>query len=647
MLQITRNISAILLSLLLHFYFYNSNHIQKSDFELYDFITKIYNKIEKKENSLYSVIVDIDEKSLQQFGQWPWPRIIDAQLIKSINDMKPSAISLNILFPERDRTSPISIQNFYKTYYDYNLSLKELPQHLRDNDKLLSQSIQNSGATLSTYFQNTFYTDPYCEKLSYKQNMFYGVKSEFKSTALLCNHPNIQENVENFGFANIDTDSDGIFRRILLFMEYKERIFPSLAVATLFSFDKFTTINTQESSILVNLSKKKPKIFSASDILTGNISTKDIEGKIVIIGSSVIGLTPTYPIANGKNISKSMINSFVIENILTDSFLVQPEKFKLINIFISFLLSIFIILFLYKKLYIHIIKLFFITIGISSFFLGYFYMIDGVYISIGYLWVPLLYFSLSILAYHAIIIYKERQEQEKILIRQSKLASMGEMISLIAHQWRQPLSAINGIVMKLDVDHRKNILNHKKMDEYLNEIEDTTAYLSKTINDFTDFFSKNKTSDIFNIQDVIVQAAHLTPISNYNNIHISYRKKENIEIKGYKSELIQSLLVILNNALYACQKNLLNREKGRIIIDTYTLKEDLFISIEDNGGGINNKNLKNIFNPYFTTKEKPHGTGLGLYILKLIVEDSMNGKISVQNSEEGAVFTIQIPINMK
>jgi len=274
----------------------------------------------------------------------------------------------------------------------------------------------------------------------------------------------------------------------------------------------------------------------------------------------------------------------------------------------------------------------------------YYFYLNGLYISIGYFWTPFTYVFILLVIYYSIKLNRDNQEQEKILIIQSKLASMGEMITLIAHQWRQPLSAINGVVINIDVDNRKKILDDKKLDIYLNQIEETTAYLSKTINDFTDFFSKNKKSEVFYLRDIVKQTENLTVISSHKNIEISYSEKENIQVVGYSSELIQSLLILLNNAIFACQKNLKNINQGEITIDAYREKSNVFIRVRDNGGGIEEKNIRKIFDPYFTTKNKESGTGLGLYILRLIVEDSMNGKIFVHNGKEGAVFTLQIPL---
>jgi len=130
------------------------------------------------------------------------------------------------------------------------------------------------------------------------------------------------------------------------------------------------------------------------------------------------------------------------------------------------------------------------------------------------------------------------------------------------------------------------------------------------------------------------------------DVEVICKDNKDIEIKGYASELVQSLLVLLNNALYVCQKNAHKVVHGKIFIHVSKVGKNVLIAVEDNGGGIEKKDMKKIFNPYFTTKEKQNGTGLGLYILKLIVEDSMNGKISVVNTQEGAMFTIQIPTNL-
>ncbi len=642
MSRFIKYLGVILLSLLLHLIFYYTDILKNLDYKFYDFSTTLFTHTKEQNSGSYSVIIDIDEKSLQTMGQWPWARVLDAQLINSISNMHPSALGINILFPEQDRLSPISIQKFYKRYFKLNVQFSSIPSGLRDNDRLLAKAIKSSNAILSTYFSNEDYTASHCEKLNYKNNIFANMKTKFTASSLLCNYPILQNSVENFGFINASVDDDGIFRRVPLFMRYKNKVFPSFALATLLSFDNYLQIDKSTSDILINFSSSRPKTISAIDILRGEVDPKDIQGKIAILGSSIVGLNPSYIIYNGEQISNSMIHAMVINNILDDSIFTQPKKYKNVNLLLSFLLSIIIVILFVKRLYIYSTLLILTTTLISFIWLMKAYN-DNIYISIAYLWIPLFTISFITSLYHLRIINKEQREQETLLIRQSKLASMGEMISLIAHQWRQPLSAINGVVLDLDIDYRKKRLHPKKLETHLNEIERITAYLSRTIHDFTSFFATNKESVSFFVEDTITQAINLTTISSYKNIEIICNKKEKIELVGFKSELIQSLLVLLNNAIFACAKKSSDDFKGEIIIDTYRLKNYVYITVSDNAGGIPKEHLKKIFDPYFTTKEKSGGTGLGLYILKLIVEDSMNGKIFVENGSKGAIFTLQIP----
>jgi signal transduction histidine kinase len=641
--NLIKYIAVLILLILIHLFFYNIEYTERVDYKFYDISSILFNQNGDKKSSTYSVVIDIDESSLQQLGQWPWPRVLDAQLIDSVYKLNPSAIGINILFSEQDRVSPIAIKDFYKNFYNINIGLKNLPSELKDNDKLLLDSIMKSGATLSTYFHNSTYTASHCQDLLYKNNIFSNIKTEFNAPALLCNYETIQNGVENFGFINAWEDSDGRLRRVPLFMEYRGNIFPSFALATLLSFDKYIKIDGSVNPILIDSSTRSPKVFSAIDILDGKVPKEEIQGKVVIIGSSVVGLNPIYITSNGKSISNSMINALVVDSILSNNILSQPEQYKMINIILSLLFSIAIMILFVQRQYLKIFILFLLAIIVSSLSLESGYL-NNIYISIGYFWTPTLYLFMLFVLYYIVKIDREKQEQEKILIIQSKLASMGEMIALIAHQWRQPLSSINGVVINIDVDYRKNLLSSEQLDKHLNQIENTTAYLSKTINDFTDFFSKNKKSESFYIRDIIKQTEDLTVISSHKNIEIVYTESEEIMIEGYSSELIQSLLILLNNAIYACQKNLENVDHGKIMIHTFREKKSVVISIEDNGGGIDPKNIKRIFDPYFTTKNKENGTGLGLYILKLIVEDSMYGKVFVKNGENGAIFTIILPI---
>jgi len=246
------------------------------------------------------------------------------------------------------------------------------------------------------------------------------------------------------------------------------------------------------------------------------------------------------------------------------------------------------------------------------------------------------------LSYKIRLIEEEKKEQEQMLVQQNKLASMGEMISVIAHQWRQPLSEINGVILSMDLDYKKEKLSSEIFNKYLDDLERTTSYMSNTIHDFMDFFKKNKKSEEFLVSDIIKNSLTLLNGSNEKNIKINYYNERNIKILTYKSELIQALLIVLNNAIDACLNN--SKKDSRIILTNKVHKGNLWISISDNGAGIDHNILNKIYDPYFTTKHSSKGTGLGLYILKMIIEQNMQGQIEIQSSPNGTKFILIIPL---
>ncbi len=230
--------------------------------------------------------------------------------------------------------------------------------------------------------------------------------------------------------------------------------------------------------------------------------------------------------------------------------------------------------------------------------------------------------------------------QEEMLLRQSRMASMGEMIDAIAHQWRQPLMNINAVMMNLDrgIEKGQDITQLK---EKVLEVFSLTAHMSHTIEDFRNLLKVEKEKSEFLVSDVITTVLELIK-SNLKGIDISSNLQDEISIKSYKSELSQVLITLLANASDALHiKNIVDK---KIYIGLKENTTNIILSIEDNAGGINNENTSKIFDPYFTTKTQTGGTGLGLYIAKTIIEHNMNGTLSVVNTENGALFTIDIPI---
>ena len=252
-----------------------------------------------------------------------------------------------------------------------------------------------------------------------------------------------------------------------------------------------------------------------------------------------------------------------------------------------------------------------------------------------------LFFSF-ILAYKINLIEREKKEQAQLLVQQNKLASMGEAITMIAHQWRQPLCEINGTILNMDIDHRNEKLSDKKFTQYLDTIELTTEYMSQTINDFIDYFKHSKKLETFTLDQLIHGTLNLISSTTKESLHITYIEHPSMILNSYRSELIQALLIVINNSIDACSQNT-SEKISKIIISVESTDKHIVISIKDNGVGIPSEILDKIYDPYFTTKHKSKGTGLGLYILKMIIEESMQGKVELKSTEDATTCNLYIP----
>ena len=231
--------------------------------------------------------------------------------------------------------------------------------------------------------------------------------------------------------------------------------------------------------------------------------------------------------------------------------------------------------------------------------------------------------------------------KDKQLIYQSRLAQMGEMISMIAHQWRQPLAAISSAAIGLKL---KTIL--KKSDDELvldicEKIINSSGHLSKTIDDFRDFYKSNKEKKTTTFGEIIDSVLGIIQTSIENkNIAIDVELGFNSELRTYPNELKQVLMNLVKNAEDALLENEIKNPK--ILIKTYEKDTKAVLEVRDNAGGVPDKILPYIFDPYFSTKKGKDGTGLGLYMSKTIVQEHCKGKIDVYNSEVGAVFKIEL-----
>ena len=253
----------------------------------------------------------------------------------------------------------------------------------------------------------------------------------------------------------------------------------------------------------------------------------------------------------------------------------------------------------------------------------------------------------SSLKYKVDISTKENLEKEKQIFEQLKMAQMGELIGNIAHQWRQPLSIISTAASGMKIKKELEILKDEDFVKYIDSIVENSLYLSNTIDEFRDYIKdSNKEKEII-VQERLKMAVSLIE-SPYklNNISIiaGNIEKENIHFKVVLGDLLQVLISIFNNAKDALT---LNNVKDRWVKYELIKKDYLIqITIEDSAGGIPEEIIDKIFNPYFTTKHQYQGTGIGLYSSYDIIVKKLKGRLFVKNTEFGAKFFIELPLNI-
>ncbi len=267
------------------------------------------------------------------------------------------------------------------------------------------------------------------------------------------------------------------------------------------------------------------------------------------------------------------------------------------------------------------------------------------YIGLGYFDLVLVVFALEAMLFTISIAYKyndlkkQNKEFEKMILQQSKFVKSGEMIANITHQFRQPLNNISYILINLKKRFESEKLDKIFFDKKVNQANEQVSFLSKTIDDFKEFYLQEKEKDDFLVKDSIQNALTiLNPDLQKDNINLNLKFEtfEDIKIFGVKNELSQVILSLVSNSIDALK----NRHNPKISINVVSSSAEVIIEILDNAGGIKVKNLKKIFEPYFSTKEE--GTGIGLYLSKIIIEESFGGKLQVQNIKDGAKFSIFI-----
>ncbi len=248
---------------------------------------------------------------------------------------------------------------------------------------------------------------------------------------------------------------------------------------------------------------------------------------------------------------------------------------------------------------------------------------------------------------------ESNRSKDDILNHQSKMAAMGEMIGNIAHQWRQPLSAISTAASGIQIQKEYGLLTDVKLNNSLDSIIQSTQYLSQTIDDFRSFFVTNKEKCDFNVKHPIKKALSLIEaLFDNSDIDLFLNLDDNLTINGFENEFVQAIINIINNAKDALTENINDGEKRLIFINLYKENNKAIIDIKDNAGGIPKDIINKIFEPYFTTKHQSQGTGIGLYMTTEIIIKHFKGILKVKNeiymhnekSYTGALFTVEIDL---
>jgi len=238
---------------------------------------------------------------------------------------------------------------------------------------------------------------------------------------------------------------------------------------------------------------------------------------------------------------------------------------------------------------------------------------------------------------------EKQQAQEQILLQQYRMTNMGEMIDAIAHQWRQPLAQCNMLLFTMDENLDEEDYSKEDTRKKITDLLALTTHMSQTIDDFRNLLREDKHTHTFYANKALNEVLVLLK-NNLKEIEIKHNILQDIALVGYKNELIQVFIILFSNAIEALDAQKI--ENKIIYIKMEDSSTHISISIEDNAGGIDKDIIDNIFDPYFTTKATSSGSGLGLYIAKIIIEQNMKGTLSISKGAHGAKFNLQIKKNL-
>lgn len=380
--------------------------------------------------SASTVIVEIDERSLETLGQWPWPRVVMAQLLRKIASMDPSATAIDMVFPEPDRTSPAALESFYRNVFHLDIALSGLPDALRDNDGLFADAVAGMNVTLALFF------DPIAS-VQTKQcflprastiDWAHDVEEVFSSPYLVCNLPVLQRAANGAGHIQASADNDGIFRRLALFIRHNDTLIPTLGVAAVSTVDPDINVSPRgwsgdhtaqilghgvkmdrQLQVLLRFYPRQwYRTVSALDVLNSTADPALFRGKFVFIGATAMGLHDQYTLSDGELRPGIYAHATVVENLLDDALIAQPSAYKLMLFLFSGLIAGVLMALMWSKKYLYVLGLFSVA-EMTGTAIAVFMLRQNLYLSIGYFIIPLAAYLFVLAVVLFVIDYRDRK----------------------------------------------------------------------------------------------------------------------------------------------------------------------------------------------------------------------------------------------
>lgn len=425
---LTKLLTIALMTLGIHFFSYISGTIPFFDFRFFDLISQ-NKEAPFDQTSHATVIVEIDENSLKQFGQWPWSRLLLAKGLEKTLEQHPAAVGLDIFFPEPDRTSPQQITNFYQQRLGLDVSLQGFPPELLDHDMIFAQALQNGPTVLPLFASATGENSDGC---NFMADSFISLPEGLKLPKiqrLLCNTQTLQQAAQGFGYINAAVDNDGIFRRQPLVMDFQGVALPSLALAMLHQVDPGLSIhrpkgkwspatltfadrqipcNRQGEILNILYPQNAFTRISMVDLISGVIPENLMTGKLVLIGATAAGLYDQFVTPGGDIIPGVFVHAALLENIMQNQVLYQPEYAKKIAFAFSCFFSLVVVWLVLERHYLTswLVYLGAVTVALI---LSWYQLEQGQYLSTGYFLTPFSFLFFIISLFFSVLHYVERK----------------------------------------------------------------------------------------------------------------------------------------------------------------------------------------------------------------------------------------------